>query len=53
MTNFIKKKLFDDFFPNFIHVEFEHELELGDLGSIMYDGIGMAFNQAHLLLYVP
>ena len=33
--NFIKKKLFDDFFPNFIHVEFEHELEPGDLGGCM------------------
>ena len=33
MANFIKKNLLDDFIPNFIHVEFEHELEPGDLGQ--------------------
>ena len=31
MTNLIKTNLLNDFFPNFIHVEFEHELEPGDL----------------------
>ena len=35
MMIFIKENLLDDFFPNFIHVEFEHELESGDLGHKM------------------
>ena len=32
MANFIKKILLDNFILNFIHVEFEHKLEPGDLG---------------------